>query len=65
MPSGELMIRLPGILNINGHWLLTGEGPMRPVPINEVERWVAQMPPELFRAVPRPVDGEETSDRSQ
>lgn len=25
MPSGPIMLRLPGILGLDGHWLLTGE----------------------------------------
>lgn len=25
MPSGPVMLRLPGILEVDGHWLLTGE----------------------------------------
>lgn len=27
VPSGEIMLRLPQTLQVNGHWLLTGEGP--------------------------------------
>jgi hypothetical protein len=65
MPSGELMIRLPGILGISGHWLLTGEGPMRPLPVTEIERWIAQMPADLFRAMPRPVDDDDVSDSAK
>lgn len=30
LPSGDYMVRLPELLNCSGHWLLTGEGPMRP-----------------------------------
>lgn len=26
-PSGDVMLRIPGALSVNGHWLLTGEGP--------------------------------------
>ena len=29
MPRGRQLLRLPGVLGISGHWLLTGEGPMR------------------------------------
>lgn len=25
-PGGAYMVRLPGVLGVNGHWLLTGEG---------------------------------------
>ena len=28
MPNAETMLLLPGILRCNGHWLLTGRGPM-------------------------------------
>ena len=28
-PKGEHLLRLPGMLGVNGHWLLTGEGDMR------------------------------------
>jgi len=30
-PNVDQLVRLPGILNVSGHWLLTGAGPMRPV----------------------------------
>jgi len=25
-PKAEQILRLPGVLEVNGHWLLTGEG---------------------------------------
>lgn len=28
VPSGDVMLRLPSVLGISGHWLLTGEGAM-------------------------------------
>lgn len=27
VPNGDVMLRLPHALGVNGHWLLTGEGP--------------------------------------
>jgi transcriptional regulator with XRE-family HTH domain len=27
VPNGDVMLRLPHALAVNGHWLLTGEGP--------------------------------------
>jgi transcriptional regulator with XRE-family HTH domain len=27
VPNGDVMLRLPAALRVNGHWLLTGEGP--------------------------------------
>jgi transcriptional regulator with XRE-family HTH domain len=27
VPGGEVMLRLPHVLRVNGHWMLTGEGP--------------------------------------
>lgn len=27
VPSGEVILRLPDALQVNGHWLLTGRGP--------------------------------------
>ena len=27
MPSGAIMLHLPRVLSVDGHWLLTGEGP--------------------------------------
>ncbi|MBA4159362.1 MAG: helix-turn-helix transcriptional regulator [Gemmatimonadetes bacterium] len=27
VPNGDVMLRLPEALRVNGHWLLTGEGP--------------------------------------
>lgn len=32
VPSGDVMLRLPHVLLVNGHWLLTGEGPREPEP---------------------------------
>lgn len=32
LPSGEYMLRLPEILGVDGHWLLTGEGEMLSIP---------------------------------
>ena len=26
VPNGDVMLRLPHVLSVNGHWLLTGEG---------------------------------------
>lgn len=26
VPNGDVMLRLPAVLDVNGHWLLTGEG---------------------------------------
>lgn len=30
LPDGRVMLLLPGILGVSGHWLLTGQGPMIP-----------------------------------
>lgn len=27
LPEGKAMVRLPGVLGVSGHWLLTNEGP--------------------------------------
>ncbi|MBV9774413.1 MAG: helix-turn-helix transcriptional regulator [Gemmatimonadetes bacterium] len=27
VPNGDVMLRLPHVLRVSGHWLLTGEGP--------------------------------------
>lgn len=27
VPNGDVMLRLPRTLGVNGHWLLTGDGP--------------------------------------
>ena len=32
VPNGDVMLRLPGVLRVNGHWLLTGEGPRELAP---------------------------------
>lgn len=29
LPEGKYMVRLPGLLDVSGHWLLTGEKPMK------------------------------------
>jgi transcriptional regulator with XRE-family HTH domain len=31
-PQGRFLVQLPKLLDISGHWLLTGEGEMRPLP---------------------------------
>lgn len=31
LPNAELIMRLPGALNVSGHWLLTEDGPMERV----------------------------------
>lgn len=28
VPNGDVMLRLPAVLSVNGHWLLTGDGPI-------------------------------------
>lgn len=30
VPGGDLLAKLPEILKVSGHWLLTGEGPIEP-----------------------------------
>ena len=32
LPGGKFLVRLPGALGVNGHWLLTGEGHWHPAP---------------------------------
>lgn len=32
LPGGRFLIRLPGALRVNGHWLVTGEGQWHPEP---------------------------------
>jgi transcriptional regulator with XRE-family HTH domain len=29
LPEGQVMVALPGVLDIDGHWLLTGDGDMK------------------------------------
>ena len=31
LPRGTQLVRMPELLGVSGHWLLTGQGPMRPV----------------------------------
>lgn len=35
MPGFHFLAKLPGVLGVSGHWLLTGEGSMRPDPKGE------------------------------
>lgn len=58
IPSGEFLMRLPAILGVNGHWLLTGEGDMTSSP-DEAERLLAQIK-ELLGV--RPGGGRKISD---
>lgn len=30
VPGGDLLAKLPEVLGVSGHWLLTGEGPIEP-----------------------------------
>lgn len=57
MPSGEYLLRLPGALGVDGHWLLTGDGSMQRTPPTEaqelLERFVSQIPPHMWTPVPR------------
>ena len=34
-PQGDVLLRLPRLLAVNGHWLLTGDGPRDPTPSRE------------------------------
>lgn len=62
IPSGEMMLRLPKALGVDGHWLLTGEGSMLPIDQGEAEqkiqqmREILEMPREAFKPLPRPDD---------
>lgn len=55
LPSGEVFLRLPAILGVNGHWLLTGVGDERAAP-GETDRIV-----EAIRLVLNPADAEAES----
>ena len=52
MPGGEYMLRLPGALGVDGHWLLTGEGTMERRPTSEAEALVAHFRELLARPTP-------------
>lgn len=56
MPSGPIMLRLPGILSLDGHWLLTGERRAAggaPLPSERRER-VAALLEEALRLLGEP-----------
>jgi transcriptional regulator with XRE-family HTH domain len=54
-PGGAYMVQLPGLLGVDGHWLLTGEGEMQRRAPGEAERRL-----ELVReALVRPLDDDE------
>lgn len=46
LPSGEVLLRLTGMLRVNHHWLWTGDGDPRAAPgdadvlLKEMRRWV-------------------------
>jgi hypothetical protein len=71
LPEGRYMIQLPKILRCNGHWLLTGDGPMDYTPPGEDARKLAELrrvleiPAERFEPRQRPSDDDQTSDSSQ
>lgn len=35
LPDAETLMRIPGALGLNGHWLLTGEGPRYLIRVDE------------------------------
>lgn len=43
MPSGDLLMRLPTALDVDGHWLLTGEGEMERRPPDQNAKLLQQM----------------------
>lgn len=43
LPSGETMLRLPSALGVDGHWLLTGEGQMRRIPLTLIQAALDQI----------------------
>jgi hypothetical protein len=60
-PPVDFVPRYCEATDLSIHWVMTGEGPRRSVPLTDVERWIGQMPPDLFRALPRPDGDDETS----
>lgn len=48
-PSAELMLKLPAALDINGHWLLTGEGVPDPMSPSDAARLLEKMRGLLLR----------------
>lgn len=32
LPGGKFLMRMPKVLGVNGHWLITGEGSWHPIP---------------------------------
>lgn len=38
LPSADILMKIPEALGIDGHWLLTGRGTMKPTPPSEAER---------------------------
>ncbi len=60
MPSGPIMLRLPGILSLDGHWLLTGErrtaAGVEPLPEERRER-ISALLEEVLRLLNADSDG--------
>lgn len=55
LPKGETIVETVAILNIDGHWLLTGDGTMdRRVP-TRVEKLLADLTDELRGQTPPPI----------
>jgi hypothetical protein len=38
LPEGDYMVQLPKLLNCNGHWLMTGEGPKQVIEPGAAEK---------------------------
>lgn len=73
MPGGEMLIRLPAALDVDGHWLLTGEGSMerttpeaaqtaleRVLQAADEAREMIRLPHSSFRPLPRPDESTDT-----
>ena len=62
IPGGDHLMRLPPVLMVSGHWLLTGDGEMRPTPLDEA-RWRLQLVRNALSTPypPRSEDGGEPS----
>ena len=40
MPHGDVMLRMPEVLEVNGHWLLTGHGTRDRVPTADADPYI-------------------------
>jgi hypothetical protein len=64
LPEGRFLVQLPELLHVSGHWLLTGDGEMRPPP-SDIETAAYRRIAEIVKAAEAATAALETADRAR